>query len=101
MEYRLDKNELLGHMRVWNRFLKNDYDLIASKLMRGTRVDFDDCALLARAHRGILSFEKLTDGFAQMLKYNTVGEERIKQNFDSFMARMTEEGLYGQTNAAE
>jgi len=29
----------------------NDYDLISSKLMRGTRVDYEDCVMLATAHR--------------------------------------------------
>jgi hypothetical protein len=77
----------------------NDYDLITSKLMRGTRVDFDDCAMLVKAHIGIISFKKLTDGFDEILKYNTVGEDRTRQNFDSFMNQMKEEGLYGQPKA--
>ncbi len=29
MEYRLDKNELLEHMRVWNQFFKRKVHLIA------------------------------------------------------------------------
>ena len=77
----------------------NDYDLITSKLMRGTRVDFDDCAMLVRAHIEIINFKKLTDGFDEMLKYNTVGEDRIRHNFDSFMTQMAEEGLHGQPKA--
>lgn len=85
---------LIEFSRVYIGIL-NDYDLITSKLMRGSRVDFDDCALLVKSHIETISFEKLTDGFAEMLKYNTVGEVRIRRNFDSFMARMEEEGLYG------
>jgi hypothetical protein len=73
----------------------NDYDLIASKLMRGTRVDFDDCAMLVKAHIDNFDFEKLTAGFDEILLYNTVGEDRIRQNFDSFMTQMQEEGHYG------
>jgi hypothetical protein len=72
----------------------NDYDLIASKLMRGTRVDFDDCLMLVKAHRNNFNVGTLTARFDEMLLYNTVGEERIRRNFDSFIALMKEEGLY-------
>ena len=73
----------------------NDYDLITSKLMRGTRTDFDDCEMLVKDHIDNFNFEKLTAGFDEMLLYNTVGEDRIRQNFNSFMTLMEEEGLYG------
>jgi hypothetical protein len=86
--------KLIELSRVYIGIL-NDYDLIASKLMRGTKVDFDDCAMLVKAHINKISFEKLTEVFDKMLLYNTVGENRIRQNFDSFMTRMKEEGLYG------
>ena len=35
----------------------NDYDLIASKLMRGTRVDFEDCLSLVEARREKIDLE--------------------------------------------
>ena len=73
----------------------NDYDLVASKLMRGTMVDFDDCAILIKAHANDFRFETLIARFDEMLLYNTVGEDRIKQNFDSFLSRMKEDGFYG------
>ncbi len=73
----------------------NDYDLVTSKLMRGTKVDFEDCAMLVKAHIDDFDFGRLTAGFDEILLYNTVGEDRIRQNFDSFMTQMEEEGLYG------
>jgi len=73
----------------------NDYDLITSKLMRGTKVDFEDCLMLVKAHILDFNFGTLTTRFDEMLLYNTVGEERIRQNFASFVEIMKEEGLYG------
>jgi len=37
----------------------NDYDLISSKLMRGTKVDFEDCLGLAQAHKEEINIEDL------------------------------------------
>ena len=42
----------------------NDYDLISSKLMRGTRVDFEDCISLTEAHRAEINVEKLIRPFS-------------------------------------
>ena len=39
----------------------NDYDLISSKLMRGTSVDFDDCLNLVEAHRVTLTLKNLSN----------------------------------------
>ena len=49
----------------------NDYDLIASKLMRGTRVDFEDCLNLVEVHLRSLEIEEL-------VLYGSV-EERLKK----------------------
>ena len=62
----------------------NDYDLISSKLMRGTKVDFEDCVILAEAHRDTLDLERLTTHFLEMISYD-VGEERLRQNIDHFL----------------
>jgi hypothetical protein len=72
----------------------NDYDLISSKLMRGTRVDFEDCLSLAEAHRADLDIEKLVDHFTELIGYD-VAEERLRPNMSHFLDLLKEKGLYG------
>jgi len=72
----------------------NDYDLICSKLMRGTRVDFEDCMMLFDAHRGKIDIAKLTEHFQELLQYE-VAEARLKTNIDYFLDQLRENGLYG------
>jgi len=71
----------------------NDYDLISSKLMRGTRVDFEDCLSLAEARREEIDIEKLIHHFHEMVNYD-VGEYRLKTNIDHFLVLLREKGLY-------
>jgi hypothetical protein len=72
----------------------NDYDLICSKLMRGTRVDFEDCLMLFRAHREKINLTELTDYFNELLLYE-VAENRLKSNMPFFIDLLKENGLYG------
>ncbi len=71
----------------------NDYDLIVSKLMRGTRVDFDDCVMLAEAHISMLDIDRLVKHFQEMILYD-VGEHRLKTNIDYFLDLLRERKLY-------
>ena len=73
--------------------LLNDYDLISSKLMRGTRVDYDDCVMLAEAHIATLSIDRLVAHFNEMVLYD-VAEERLKPNITHFVDLLRERGLY-------
>jgi hypothetical protein len=72
----------------------NDYDLICSKLMRGTRVDFEDCLMLFRAHREKIDLVELTEYFNELLLYE-VAETRLKPNMSYFIDQLKENGLYG------
>jgi hypothetical protein len=71
----------------------NDYDLITSKLMRGTRVDFEDCLGLAEARREEIDIEKLVYHFHEMVSYD-VAEDRLRLNIDHFLELLREKGLY-------
>ena len=71
----------------------NDYDLIASKLMRGTTVDFEDCLALTQARREEIDIEKLIKHFHEMIAYD-VGEDRLKPNIDHFLELLREKELY-------
>lgn len=68
----------------------NDYDLIVSKLFRGTSVDLDDCVLLAQAHKKEIDFKKLKAHFFDLLSYHPVGDVRIKGHWDSFERKLKE-----------
>jgi hypothetical protein len=71
----------------------NDYDLISNKLMRGTRVDFDDCLSLVEARRQEIDIEKLIRRFSEMISYD-VAEKRLKPNIDHFLRLLKEKGIY-------
>jgi hypothetical protein len=71
----------------------NDYDLISSKLMRGTRVDFEDCLRLVEFRMGKLDIEKLIRHFYDLVSYD-VGEFRLRTNIDHLLELLREKGLY-------
>ncbi len=71
----------------------NDYDLISSKLMRGTRVDFEDCLGLAEARREEIDIERLIHHFHKIVSYD-VAEDRLRPNIDQFLELLREKGLY-------
>jgi len=71
----------------------NDYDLISSKLMRGTSVDFEDCLSLAEARREEMDIERLIHHFNKMVSYD-VAEYRLRPNIDHFLVLLQEKGLY-------
>lgn len=71
----------------------NDYDLITSKLMRGTRVDFEDCLGLAEVRREEIDIERLIQHFHEIVSYD-VAEDRIRPNIDHFLELLREKGLY-------
>lgn len=68
----------------------NDYDLIASKLIRGERVDFDDCLMLAAAHRDSVDIERLVAHYEELAGYD-VAAERLRSHIEHFIDRLKEE----------
>jgi hypothetical protein len=89
-----DRNSVLKEYSHLYIGILNDYDLICSKLMRGTRVDFEDCLMLFSAHRGKINIAELTEHFNELLLYE-VAEARLKPNMDYFINQLRENGLYG------
>lgn len=71
----------------------NEYDLICSKLMRGTRVDFEDCLHLAEARISSIDVDFLVEHFNEMIKYD-IAEERLKPHIAHFVDLLRERGLY-------
>lgn len=72
----------------------NDYDLIASKVFRGTNVDFEDCLMLVKAHRDTIDFERLEHHVKELASYD-VSEERIIKNLEYFLSLLRKEKIYG------
>jgi hypothetical protein len=71
----------------------NDYDLISSKLMRGTNVDFEDCLALADAHRAQIDIKRLIDHFHELVSYD-IAQDRLRPNIDHFVELLREKGHY-------
>lgn len=71
----------------------NDYDLIITKLFRGTAVDFEDCMALAKGRQGALDPDKLKERFRETASY-ALGEDRINKNLNIFLEQL-KEGGYG------
>ncbi len=95
LESPLDKgrNTLLMDFSHLYIGILNSYDLIASKLMRGTQVDFDDCLMLVNASREELDMTTLVDRFNEMILYDT-SEVRLRPNIDRFVNILRENDLY-------
>ncbi|MFK5925945.1 MAG: hypothetical protein QM483_04860 [Desulfuromusa sp.] len=72
----------------------NEYDLISSKLMRGTRVDFEDCMMLIAAHKTKIDINRLVEHFHAMVIYD-VAEDRLKPNIERFLDLLRENEFYG------
>ncbi|MBL6979480.1 MAG: hypothetical protein ISR61_11060, partial [Desulfobacteraceae bacterium] len=71
----------------------NHYDLISSKLMRGTTVDFEDCLRLVEHRQEEIDIERLIVHFHELVGYD-VGEDRLRPNIDHFLDLLRREGLY-------
>jgi len=71
----------------------NYYDLICSKLMRGTRVDFEDCLALAKARISEIDVAVLIEHYGEMIKYD-IAETRLRPHLDHFVDLLKERGLY-------
>jgi hypothetical protein len=84
---------LMEYSRLYIGVL-NEYDLIASKLMRGSGVDFDDCLMLMKTRCDQIDIERLLVHYRELVSYD-IAEERISNHIDRFIELLREEKLYG------
>lgn len=70
----------------------NYYDLIASKLFRGTSVDFEDCLLLVEARRDEIDTNRLDEHCQELASYD-VSEDKILGNIRHFFSLLEGGGL--------
>ncbi len=73
----------------------NTYDLMTSKLFRGTSVDVEDCLTLFRAKRNEIDLDVLKERYIETAKYD-VAEERLIKNWDYFEGVFKKEGSHGK-----
>ena len=96
----LDDPLQTGHHTVFKEFshlyvgILNEYDLIASKLFRGTDVDFEDSLMLVKTRKNFIDIQFL-EKHAKELAFYDVGELRIKGQIARFIKILKEEKIYG------
>jgi hypothetical protein len=65
----------------------NDYDLIISKLFRGTQVDSDNCFALIKHRKGSFDIKKLKDRYRETASYD-ISEDKVNRPLDLFLERI-------------
>lgn len=70
----------------------NYYDIIISKLFRGTTIDNEDCLALLKNKRSEINLEKLEKRFLKTASYD-VSEEKMIKNWEHFLRLAKREGL--------
>lgn len=94
LESPLDKGNNIPVKELTHIYLGvlNFYDIIISKLFRGTSVDIEDCLMLMRAKSSEIDMNRLGTRFNETASYD-VSEERIRKNFEHFKQLVQKEGL--------
>ena len=70
----------------------NYYDLLISKIFRGTSVDMDDCIMLVKAKKAEVDIGRFSQRFKETASYD-VSEDRVNKNLEHFMRLLKREGL--------
>ncbi len=70
----------------------NYYDILISKLFRGSSVDMDDCLLLIKKKLSDIDVVRFIKKFKETASYD-VSEDRINNNLKCFLTLIKKEGL--------
>jgi len=70
----------------------NYYDIIISKLFRGSGIDMEDCLALMRAKRKEIDIGKLTERFNETASYD-ISEDKVRKNLEHFKKLIDKENL--------
>ena len=94
LESPLDKGNNIPVKELTHIYLGvlNFYDIIISKLFRGTGIDMEDCLMLMRAKGKEINMVKLAEHFNETALYD-VSEDRVRKNFNHFKKLIVKEGL--------
>ena len=72
----------------------NPYDQIASKLFRGTAVDFEDCLMLIKSRKDSIDLTRVEQHVKELASYD-ISEKQIVQNLENFLSIVGKETRYG------
>jgi len=70
----------------------NYYDIITSKLFRGTSIDNEDCLALLKSKRSEIDMVKLEERFRETASYD-VSEAAVIKNWEHFLRLVEKEGI--------
>jgi len=70
----------------------NYYDIIISKLFRGTALDNEDCLALVKSRGNEIDFEKLERRFRETASYD-VSEDKLLVNWEHFRGYLKKNGV--------
>lgn len=73
----------------------NHYDLLITKLFRGTQSDMEDSVALLRAKQNEINMTIFKKRFLETAKYD-ISEKRVLKNLDYFIEIAKKEGLNGK-----
>jgi len=90
-----ENHQLVKEYRSIYLGVLNFYDLIISKIFRGSSVDVDDCFLLIKAKKAEIKIDFLRERFRETASYD-VSEEKVNKNLDHFLKILQKEGLYNE-----
>jgi len=71
----------------------NYYDIIISKLFRGTDVDMEDAVLLVRNKRKEIDLKRLKERFYETASFD-VSQDKVNKHLGYFLKVLEKEGLY-------
>ena len=89
-----DKHILLKEYSHIYLGILNYYDIIITKLFRGSGVDMDDCSRLIKVKKKEIDLDVLKNRFLETSSYD-VSEERVNKNLKYFLKKLKEEKVYG------
>ena len=94
LESPLDKGNNIPVKELTHIYLGvlNFYDIIISKLFRGTGIDMEDCLMLMRAKGKEVNMVKFTERFNETASYD-VSEDRVRKNLEHFKKLIVKERL--------
>lgn len=73
----------------------NLYDLIISKVFRGSRVDMEDCLSLVKARKQDIDINILGERFRETASFD-ISEEKVNKNMTHFLKILRGEGIYNE-----
>jgi hypothetical protein len=70
----------------------NYYDVLISKLFRGTGIDFEDCLMLVLSKRNEINLSRLVERFRETASYDIL-EDSVIKNLEYFLKKLESEGV--------